>query len=55
MSAVGYKTLNIDDLQVSEPNIVSSENALSDVTPVKWDDKVTSGETKVILVADGES
>ena len=55
MSTDSYNTFDINVLQEKEPVIVSSENALKNVSPIKWDDKVTSEQTKVLLVAEGDS
>ena len=50
-----YKPIDTNILNEKESIVVSSECALKDVIPINWDDKVVSGEKKVILVADGDS
>ena len=55
MDVSDYKPFDINTLNEKEATIVSSEFALKDIIPVKWDDKVVSGQKKVLLVADGDS
>ena len=55
MDAIDYKPFDINALGEKECVVVSSEHALEDVVPVKWEDKVVSGHEKVLLVADGGS
>lgn len=44
----GYKRLNLDSLRFSD-KVMSSKEALKDVTPIEWSDEVISGERKVII------
>ena len=55
MDTVDYKSLDIDLLHKKEAVIVSSECALKDIEPIKWEDAVVSGQEKVLLIADGSS
>ena len=50
MEAAEYESLNINILCEKESVIVSSEHALRDVIPVKWDDAVVSGRKRALLV-----
>ena len=45
-----YKPLNLKNLKNKEHAVVSTKDALADVTPIEWDDEVTSGDKNVILV-----
>ena len=47
-----YEPLDMDDLQEKKFVVVASKKALDDVLPIQWDNAVTLGQLKVLLVAD---
>ena len=53
MDAVDYEPLDVNALQEKKSVVISSKQAIKDVIPIKWDDKVAAGYEKVLLVADG--
>ena len=52
MDSSYYRSFDINELHEKESIIVSSEHALKDVVPIKWGDRVLSGQENVLLVAD---
>ena len=42
---------NMDMIKNKNSQIVSMEEALRDIEPIKWSDKVLSGEKKVLISA----
>lgn len=48
-----YKTLDISKLKFREHSIISTEEALKDVTPIDWPDDVLNGDKKVIISKEG--
>jgi hypothetical protein len=48
-SNVGYAPLNLNLISNKQSKIVSSDNALRDVTPIPWSNEVITGNKKVIL------
>lgn len=44
-----FAPLNLNLINSKQSKIVSSENALKDVTPISWSDDVISGKKKVTL------
>lgn len=44
----GYKKLNLSALNYAD-KIITSEEALKNVAPLEWSEKVLSGEKKVII------
>jgi len=49
MSAAGYATLNMNIINTKKSKIISSKEALKDVTPIIWDNEVLNGNKKVII------
>ncbi|MBP7347674.1 MAG: hypothetical protein KA965_03245 [Butyrivibrio sp.] len=49
MANNGYVCLNMNLINSKESKIVSSKEALKDVTTINWSDKVLSGEKKVLV------
>ena len=45
-----HKPLDIKKLYSENPLTVSTKDALTNVTPIKWDDEVVSGYKNVLLV-----
>lgn len=48
------KSLNLSKLANRKHTVISSKQALSDVTPINWSDDVLSGKRKVIITKDKE-
>ena len=48
MSNTLYRKIDYSKLRFSE-KYVSSEQALKDVEPIKWNDRIMSGSDKVII------
>ncbi len=49
MNNKNLKSLDLNKLKDKKTTIISSENALKDVTPIDWDEDVLSGKKKVTL------
>ena len=49
MSAIGYKKLDMDLIAKKPSRTVSSDEALRDISPIKWSDAVLSGKKKAVL------
>ncbi len=49
-SEIGLSALDVQALlSKTEYRVISSEEALSDIVPMKWDDDVVSGKKMVLL------
>ena len=48
-----YKKLDMSKLKFSEHSIISTEEALKDVTPIDWPEDVLNGDKKVIISKEG--
>ena len=46
-----YKPLNMNVLRSKKTTIVSSEEALKDITPIDWSKDVLSGRKKVTIIS----
>jgi hypothetical protein len=44
-----YKSLNLNDLTNKKNIVVSSEEALKDVTPINWSKDVLTGKRKILV------
>ena len=53
MSNQQYKKLNMSKLKFREHSIMSTEEALKDVTPIDWPEDVLNGDKKVIISKEG--
>lgn len=58
MSNQQYKKLNMSKINISklkfrEHSIISTEEALKDVTPIDWPEDVLNGDKKVIISKEG--
>jgi len=42
-----YNTLDLNNLNNKKTKIVSSEEALKDISPINWSKEVLSGEKKI--------
>ena len=47
-NAKEYRRLDFSKLKFSE-NIISTEEALKDITPIQWSDEILSGRKKVTI------
>ena len=50
MANTDYKPLNLDKLKDKKHVVVSTEEALKDISPINWNDEVVCGERHVLLV-----
>ena len=50
MDRIEYKQLILRNHNDKAYTIVSSEEALTDVIPIKWDEDVVSGEKRILLM-----
>lgn len=48
-AVAGYKALDIQALKGKKRKIVSSADALKDVTPIEWSDEVLLGKKKATI------
>lgn len=53
MSNQQYKKLDMSKLKFREHSIISTEEALKDVTPIDWPEDVLNGDKKVIISKEG--
>ncbi len=44
-----YKALDINKLRNKPSKFISSKEALQDIAPIQWNEKVLSGKTKIII------
>ena len=51
MSAIDEKKITLNDLLIKEYIFISSEESLSDVIPIQWEEDVVNGKKKVTLVS----
>ena len=49
MNSKKFKSLDLDKLEDKKLKIVSTKEALSDVTPISWGEEVLSGKKKIIV------
>lgn len=49
MSSKKFKSLNLDKLKDKKSRIVSTKEALSNVTPINWSEEVLSGQKKIVV------
>jgi len=49
MECKNLKSLNLEKLNSKKSIIVSSKNALKDVTPINWSNDILSGKKKVTI------
>ena len=49
MNVKNLRTLNLDKIKSKKTTIVSSKEALKDITPINWNEEVKSGEKKVTI------
>lgn len=52
MSSKKFKSLNLDKLKDKKSRIVSTKEALSNVTQIDWSEEVLSGQKKIIVGVD---
>lgn len=48
-STVAYRKLNLSKLAGRKHRVISSEEALKDITPINWSDDVKNGIRKVCI------
>lgn len=53
MSNQQYKKLNMSKLKFREHSIISTEEALKDVTSIDWPEDVLNGDKKVVISKEG--
>ena len=53
MNNTDYKPLDLKKLKDKKHVATSTEDALKDITPIKWDDEVANGNKRVLLVSKG--
>ncbi|CAK7084383.1 hypothetical protein [Tissierella sp.] len=49
MSSKKFKSLDLDKLKDKKSRIVSTKEALSDVTSINWSEEVLSGQKKIMV------
>jgi hypothetical protein len=49
MEKIGYKQLDLSRLNNKKSIVVSTKDALKDISHINWSDDVLSGKKKVIL------
>ena len=50
MSALHDNKINLQQLLNKEHVFISSDEAMSDITPIRWEDSVVNGAKKIVLV-----
>lgn len=50
---VGYKKLNMSKLNDRKRQIISSSDALKEITPINWSKEVQDGKKKIQIVQMG--
>lgn len=49
MNRSNFKSLNLSKLQNKKSIIISSKEALKDVTPIDWNQEVLTGKKKIVI------